>query len=247
MYAAVLLRFGPNSAEEKNVMIDYRTRFPAPCYSPGSNAAGEEANRRVAWVLWWRKWMPPVLGASGPLVTAVGFYFAVEVHVWPFLLISGVLTIVLFLFFALMMPVSLDTATKTSWKDIPTLARVAVYAVVGLLAVGAVICFFDPVTWGLRLGPVPIFFGGMALLIAFGTLLAAASRESHLPLFSMVVIILSLAHLFGNESTIRYLENPEAFAAIAHCPTKRSLSGRESTIPELYNPTSSSHAYRLYL
>jgi hypothetical protein len=210
MYLAVLLRFSKSSDEEKKVMVAYRRHFPARGLMPDSPEARAAADRRVAWILGWRKWMPPILGASGPAVTGIGFLFIVSASTWRLVAVCAGLAIVLCILFAFMMPSDIMLKTTTSWKLIPKLARWSAYVALGLLAAGAMIGFFNPVTFGLRLGPVPIFFAGIAILVGFGTLLAALSRESHLPLFSTVIVVLVLAQMVGDESTIRYLHNKDA-------------------------------------
>jgi hypothetical protein len=217
MYWAVLLRWGQKSDEETTVMLDYRRRFPAPGLTQAE--AKEEASRRVAWILWWRKWMPPFLGAGGPLVTGIGFWLTVNTGAGPFILLCLGLAIGLFLLFMYMMPKDIGPATKTSREQMPKWARRSGYAALALFAAVVVISFIDPVRLGLWLGPVPIFLTGIAMLVGIGTLLSSWSRQSHLPLFSALMIGLVLAQLVGDESTIRYLVNGAATDDIAGRPS----------------------------
>jgi predicted acylesterase/phospholipase RssA len=154
--------------------------------------------------------MPPFLGASGPLVTGIGVSLAVDTGAWWLLLVCFGLASGLFMLFAYMMPNNIMLKTTTVWKQTPKWARWSAYAALGLLAAGAMIGFLDPVRLGLLVGPVPVFFAGVALLVGLGTLLAAWSRESHLPLFSTVIVVLVLAQMVGDESTIRYLYSEHA-------------------------------------
>src|SRR5258705_6651109 len=75
MYLAVLVRF----EEEKEIMIDYRTFFPAADYThENEEVRTAAAEKRVDWILRWRKWMPLVLGASGPVLTGFFLIFAAD-------------------------------------------------------------------------------------------------------------------------------------------------------------------------
>ena len=75
MYLAVILRF----EEEKKIMIKYRTLFPTADYTHENEEVRKAAaKKRVDWILGWRKWMPLVLGASGPVLTGLFLIFAAD-------------------------------------------------------------------------------------------------------------------------------------------------------------------------
>ena len=241
MYVAVLLRFKWYAAvaptSEPALMQQYRTQYPAPTYTPGSLQAQNEAARRVTWILWWRKNMPPVLGAAAPLITAFGLLAAIQgawttIPFWEALLLG----IGLLIGFRMLMPTNLAASIGDSWSSIsPGWIKWPPVVALIVLIVMAVVCAIDPVSWGLRLGPLTVFFGAVALLMLIGTLLSILSSESSLPIFSAALVALVIWHRFAPDERIRYLENdgvafdlkerPQPVAAFEDWARKQEAAG----------------------
>jgi hypothetical protein len=101
----------------------------------------------------------------------------------------------------------------------PALASGVPIVALAILLLASAACCIDPVRWGQWLGPLPIFLGAVALLIVIGTILAWMSRESSLPIFSLVVLALVILHTVGPDQGIRYLQSANASYDAKNRPT----------------------------
>lgn len=219
MYLAILLRFRHGVQDEPAVMAAYRAQYPAPIYYPDSADARAEADRRVKWILWLRKIAPPLLGAGAPFVTALGllgaegFHAFTEYAIW-FALLSG---IVFFLLFRVMMPKDLSANIKNSWNKIQLgwVKWLPVFAFAALLFIAGT-SFVDPVSWGLRLGPIIVFFSVVALIVISGTAVSLLSRQSSLPIFLIVLLFLIVWHRLAPDERVRYLDSANTSSDIEH-------------------------------
>ena len=213
MYLAVLLRFDTGPDDEPDLMRAYRTEYPAPIYEPNTDDARGEADRRVAWILWWRKVMPPALGAAAPFATAIGLLDAdgaeafSEYAIW----VALSLTVILAFWLWRMMPHDLRASMHASWTVIePGWVKWLPIVAAAVLALVLVTFVVDPVRWGLWLGPFIVFLSIIAAIAVAGTAIAIASRQSSLPIFLLTIFLLVVWHRIAPDERVRYLESSDA-------------------------------------
>jgi hypothetical protein len=221
MYLAVLLRFDTGPDDEPGLMRAYRTQYPAPIYEPNTNDARDQAARRVAWILWWRKVMPPALGAAAPFVTAVGLLGADGAGAFGEYAIWVALSLTVILAFGLwrMMPHDLSASMHASWANIePGWVKWLPIVAAAVLALVLATFVVDPVRWGLWLGPFVVFLSIVAAIAVAGTAIAIASRQSSLPIFLLTIFVLVVWHRIAPDERVRYLESSDASADVEQRP-----------------------------
>jgi hypothetical protein len=76
--------------------------------------------------------------------------------------------------------------------------------------------FVDPVSWGLRLGPIIVFFSVVALIVISATAVSLLSRQSSLPIFLIVLMFLIVWHRLAPDERVRYLDSANASSDVEH-------------------------------
>jgi hypothetical protein len=230
-------------AEERDIMVRYRTQFPA---ASDENKSEDErkrrANQRVEMILWYRSWMPSVTGFLSFLTVAgaVGLA-AVRVHGSAVrqsltLLALVILIVGLVIMLSAWRRRVVEMATRSFGKTVPAAPvrdeepmldwaglPVSTRWLLNILAIAyiavAITLVVAPGSFnGSILGSTLVFFTAACGIVVIGTFFAMAARRSNLPIITtLVVVVTVLTHVFDHHRTA-LLENDEDNPA-THRPT----------------------------
>jgi hypothetical protein len=214
-------------AGEAEVMRRYRRDFPRPPIK-SSKAALEDADARVSNILTTRKWAPRVLGMVIPLVIAVAFLASVGIVAWLDVLIFVVIAVFVGMsvigrrelqswladWFSKRGQPSLSSFLQvgkadeaaSAWSEISGLAKGVLCFVATVVTASVVAALIWPLQFGQIFGPVPVIMLSLTVILVVGSLLAIRTRDSNFPWFTMLVILIGVASMFGSHS-MRFAED----------------------------------------
>jgi hypothetical protein len=222
-------------AGEADVMRRYRRDFPRPpivSTDPPHKEAFDDADARVNNILSTRKWAPRVLGILIPLVVAVSFLFSVGIAAaWLDVLIFLVMAVIvgaavigrrefqnwLADWFSKRQQPSLsaflqvgnakDAASARS--EISGLATAVLCVVGAAVTISVVAALIWPLEFGQFFGPVPVIMLSLTVILGIGSLLAIRTRDSNFPWFTVLVVAIAIASMFGSH-TMRFADDQVA-------------------------------------